>query len=274
MSIKILRGRVFFFVFVLFSVPVSARGTALSGVSRGGPGSLVAVVSSTAGGYGDGGEEDGGSPNPYSYASYQRGAQAQDNSPRQQYQQQFQQQQQYPRTAGVAAGQQAQVNPLLKQVSTASIGLLFALLIWRSLSAYELADQFSSGSLRLLAVTPTVFILCANLAGFVVNMFRPVGFKNHLKLILVMNICREIAELVYNMLMVLFTSSQSAIPREVYFGRFMMSSWWLFLTLGFAKSRWVSTVSLPRAFVPGNGGAGAGAGAGGGGGGYGYRAGA
>lgn len=266
-----MRRRVFLSVLILLAVSLSVRGAALSGVR--GPNGIVAVVSSTAGGYGNEGEEDGGSPNPYSYASYQRGAQAQDNSPRQQYQQHQFQHQQYPRTAGVAAGQQAQVNPLLKQVSTASIGLLFALLIWRSLSAYELADQFSSGSLRLLAVTPTVFILCANLAGFVVNMFRPVGFKNHLKLILVMNICREVAELAYNMLMVLFTSSQSAIPREVYFGRFMMSSWWLFLTLGFAKSRWVSTVTLPRAFVAGNtAGAGVGVGGGGGGGG-GYRAG-
>jgi len=180
----------------------------------------------------------------YSFASYQRGASPQQPLPQQQQQYQHYQQQQYQQQQQ----QQQQQHPLLKQAGSASIGALFALLIWRSLSAYELADQLSSGTLRVLAVTPTIVILCANLAGFVVNMFRPVNFKNHLKAILVANICREVAELVYNMIMVLFTSSQSSVPREIFFGRFMMSTWWLFLCFSFAKSRWVSNASLQRSY--------------------------
>lgn len=186
-------------------------------------------------GYGDDEGAVGGGPSgsppltQYSYAAYQRGTQPQVNP-------------------HLANQKPPVVNPLLKQAGTASIGALFALLIWRSLSAYELADQFASGSFRLLAVTPTIVILCANLAGFVVNLFKPVNFKNHLKFILVVNICREAIELAFNFLKVLLTSSQSSIPREVYFGRFMMSTWWLFLCMTFSKSRWVSNVVLPKSF--------------------------
>ena len=219
-------------------------------------GQALSVTASAARFGQDGGDEDGGPPfqqSVYSYAAYQRGGQQQQQQ--QPYAQQQQQQQPQQQPASVP-------NPLLKQVSTASIGALFALLIWRSLSAYELADQFASGTLRLLAVSPTVAILCANLLGFAVNIFKPTNFKNHLKAILVLNICREGVEMLYNMLMILLSSSQSTVPREAYFGRFMMSTWWLFVTMSFSKSRWVANVVLPRAYAGGGGG-------GGGGGGYG-----
>ena len=162
-----------------------------------------------------------------------------DNEFRPKYQQQY-----APTQHGNAAGnyqphQPQQINPLLKQASTASIGILFVLLIWRSLAAYELADQFNAGSFRIIAVAPTVTILCANLMGFVINVMKPYNFKNLLKFILALNITREFIELLYNVMMLVINTSNSGISRDVYFGRFFMNVWWLSLCVTFSKSRWV-----------------------------------
>jgi hypothetical protein len=156
--------------------------------------------------------------NPYAYAS--GGAQ-------------FQQQQQ----ANVA--QPPAINPLLKQASTASIGILFGLLSWRSMTAYEMADGFRSKFLRMVTVCPSVLILLLNLFGFLVNLVRPLNFKNHLKFILVVNIVREFVESGFNLVKIIGTNSRSLIPREIYFGRLFMNAWWLLLTMSISKSRWV-----------------------------------
>lgn len=152
-----------------------------------------------------------------------------------------------PATSGNYQQQPQQLNPLVKQASTASIGILFMLLIWRSLAAYELADQFNAGSLRIVAVAPTVLILCANLMGFVINVMKPFNFKNQLKFILAMNSIREFIELLYNIVMLVFNSPNSGISRDVYFGRFFMNVWWLSLCVTFSKSRWVLQTLPPAA---------------------------
>lgn len=136
--------------------------------------------------------------------------------------------------------QQAGLQGLLKQASSASIGVLFALLAWRALTAYEMASHFKNGIVRLVSVSPSLLLLMMNLAGFLVNFFQPLGFKNHMKVILAANVSREWIELAYNFLMILVTDSTTAIPREVYFGRVFMNVWWTLLCMAFAKSRWVS----------------------------------
>lgn len=146
-----------------------------------------------------------------------------------------------------ASPNQQQINPLLKQATTASIGVLFGILIWRSLTAYEYADQFSVGILRLFAVSPVVLILLANILGFLLNIAKPLNFKVHLKLILAMNIIREWVELCYNVYKIVFTNSKAIIPREVYFGRFFMNVWWSLLCFSFARSRWVLNPNVPTA---------------------------
>ena len=136
------------------------------------------------------------------------------------------------------------VNPLFKQAGTASIGVLFCLLIWRSFSAFEMADQFDS-SMRLYALLPIIIISCANAFGFIINFLKPLNFKNHLKFILFLNIVREWVELVYNMFMLVITRSDSVIPRQTYFGRFFMNCWWTMLCISFSKSRWVLQPTMP-----------------------------
>lgn len=143
--------------------------------------------------------------------------------------------------------QPSKVNPLLMRSTTASVCLLFGLLIWRSLASYEMADQFSSQTMRLLATIPVIMILFANVVGLAVNLIKPLNFKNHLKAILAANIMREWIEVTYNLFMMLFAASNAAIPRTEYMGRIFMNVWWNLICFSFIKSRWV----LSEPTVPG-----------------------
>lgn len=134
---------------------------------------------------------------------------------------------------------QSNMHPLLKQASTASVCLLFGLLLWRSLSSYELADQFQNEFIRLMTIVPVVGILIANAIGFLVNLVKPLNFKTHLKVILAVNVVREWIEMAYNVFMLIASSSGAAVPREAYFGRLFMNIWWSTLCVSFSKSRWV-----------------------------------
>jgi len=137
-----------------------------------------------------------------------------------------------------------QLNPLVRQTTTASIALLFALLIWRSLTSFELASQFMDHSvLQHLSLLPSIVLLITNIIGFLCNIIKPYNFKNHLKVILAINIVREWIELVYSLFMVITWSSTSSsvsiISRETYFGSMFMNIWWCVVCFSFSRSRWV-----------------------------------
>lgn len=154
---------------------------------------------------------------------------------------------QRPSNLGQGQNQRAGLVGLLKQASSASIGVLFALLAWRAITAYEMASHFKNDFIRFVSVSPALCLLLMNLAGFVVNFFQPLGFKNHLKVILAANVSREWIELAYNFMMILLTDSTTPIPREVYLGRVFMNVWWTLLCMAFAKSRWVSNENFKAA---------------------------
>ena len=139
-------------------------------------------------------------------------------------------------------------SPFLRQAPTASIGVLFGLLIWRSYTAFELSDGFSSVLLKLFTKTPVSIILLADVVGFLVNLVKPHNFKNYLKVILGLNLIREIIELVYNLFKVIFTPSHGIISREFYVGRLVMNLWWFSLCMAFQKSRWVAQQTQQRNF--------------------------
>ena len=60
--------------------------------------------------------------------------------------------------------QQGGMVGLLKQASSASIGVLFALLAWRALTAWSMASQFKNKLVRLMSVSPAVTLLTLNVA--------------------------------------------------------------------------------------------------------------
>jgi hypothetical protein len=134
-----------------------------------------------------------------------------------------------------------QVNPFFKQASTASISVLFGLLSWRSLSAYEMAEGFRSSFIRFICSNICIGLVFLNLGALLINAFKPLNFKDQLKSCLILNIAREWVELLFNAFKILIASlnSRSLIQREVYFGRLFMNVWWTLLTGAFVKSRWV-----------------------------------
>lgn len=144
--------------------------------------------------------------------------------------------------------QQALNHPVLKTVTGGAVGVLFVMLTWRSLSSYELAEQFSNPLLKFTAITPTIVIMIGNLLGIVTNIVKPKNFKNIMKSILAANIVREIVECTYNVLKIIvnhsITSSKSSladyVPKEIYFGRLFGNMWWMLLCISFSKSRWAS----------------------------------
>ena len=131
------------------------------------------------------------------------------------------------------------VRPLLNRVSTVSVCMMFGLLIWRSLSSYELANEFTGEPLRLLATAPVIAILVANVVGLAVNLLSPLNYKNYLKAIVAANVLREWTEAVYNIFMLFFASSDSDKPMGEYLGRIFMNIWWNVLCFTYIKSRWV-----------------------------------
>jgi len=140
-----------------------------------------------------------------------------------------------------------QVANLLKQTSTASLGVLFGALIWRGLAVFDEAGMQRKGFLRTVSLPITLLILVANIAGFLVNVFKPNNFKNYLKGILALNIVREWIDLMFNLILVLVRPwNRMAIrtPREVFFGRIFINMWWMTLCFGFSKSRWVSATGM------------------------------
>lgn len=130
-------------------------------------------------------------------------------------------------------------NPLLKKATDGSIVVLFLLLTWRTLATYEMSESFSSTVMRILTAIPIMLLLCSNVAGIAVNIMKPTNFKAYMKGILALNILRECIEIVYNIYMLMFSTSFRRIPKEVYFGRFFSNIWWLSLCVSFIKSRWV-----------------------------------
>lgn len=154
----------------------------------------------------------------------------------------------YSYTDQSAAVRKPVLNPLFKQAGTASICLLFGLLIWRTLAVYEIADTFESRTLRSLTVIPTMLLLGGNIAGLGLNIMKPLNFKNHLKAILALNIVREVVELIYNVAQLILVGAATKLPREVYIGRLLMNLWWGTMCFSLARSRWVVQPTIPQSY--------------------------
>ena len=138
--------------------------------------------------------------------------------------------------------QQALNHPVMKTVTGGAVGVLFIMLTWRSLSSYELAEQFSNPFLKFMAKTPTILIMVANILGIVTNIVKPKNFKNVMKSILAVNMIREIVESIYNVMKITVNHSTLSddLPKGIYFGRLFGNVWWMLLCISFSKSRWSS----------------------------------
>ena len=137
-----------------------------------------------------------------------------------------------------------QVTAIAKQASAYSIGILFAALIWRSITIFELVSEMQKGQLRrLIVLIPSIVMIILNIAGLVLFAIQPNDYKNLLKLFLAVNVLREwidsfvcICRILFGGEAIVTRSSVYSIgtvvkkvPREVYFGRLFVNVWWLTL---------------------------------------------
>ena len=77
------------------------------------------------------------------------------------------------------------------------------------------------------------------------SVTKPQDLKNQLKVILAGNTLREGVELLYNACLAIVSTRYSAVPRDVYVGRFFMNVWWMLFCFSFSKSRWVVDPGTP-----------------------------
>jgi hypothetical protein len=135
---------------------------------------------------------------------------------------------------------------LLNKTTYSTISLLLALLIWRLIVVYELADSFESNFMRQVTIFPIVLLMLTNAVGLVGNIMNPVANKNYIRVVLKINAIREYVELAFNIYKMITSKSLAftdvgAIPREVYFGRFFASLFYLSLLTAMTKARWMMT---------------------------------
>jgi hypothetical protein len=134
-------------------------------------------------------------------------------------------------------------NRIASQVTAASIGTLFVVLIWKLMIAFELADQITNTFQRNIATISLCIVLICNVAGFLFNIFSPLMFKSYLKIILAINMLREFISMMYNIFNMVFPSQDSNIPPEAYFLSIAYNLWIGILCYSFSKSRWVMKYS-------------------------------
>lgn len=139
--------------------------------------------------------------------------------------------------------------PYLSQAHPTTVGILFGLLIWRSLSVYDTITQYTTSNLTNAFMKHALCgLLITNVIGFLLNFFKPQMMKTILKSILAMNTIREGLEGLFNIYMILF----GAYPgeRDVYIGRLFMNGWWMLLCVGYSKARWMASYSATANNTP------------------------
>lgn len=135
-------------------------------------------------------------------------------------------------------GRLKRILPLIQQANPLSIGILFAMLIWRLMATLDLMGT------ELDAVTGlsrffTSAILITNALGLILTFLSPIAMKNYLKTILAINIIREWMDAFWNLKCWLFGES---IDRDVFFGQFVLNAWFLALCYSYRNSRWVPKI--------------------------------
>ena len=133
------------------------------------------------------------------------------------------------------------IHPLLRKVSSASLSLIYLLLAWRAMGCYDSSAQFSMSLLRFMSNIPVAAIFILDIIGFIISIglvVNPNKLKVQLKLILACNTIREVIELIYNVIMIIISTSVSKFNRDFYFGRMIASVYFLMLCLSTSKIRW------------------------------------
>jgi hypothetical protein len=127
---------------------------------------------------------------------------------------------------------------LLLNMGQISINFMYATLVWRSLTLLDIAAQNPNKLLKFVSSKSLSLMVLLNIVALIANIFRPMKYKNLLKVGLGLNVVQEWIDLLYNVFMISLSSDRS-YPREFYFGRLIWNLWFTVSGLANLKSRWV-----------------------------------
>jgi hypothetical protein len=131
------------------------------------------------------------------------------------------------------------VHPFLTKLPWASLSIIYFLLTWRAMGCYDSSGQFSISMIRTLSNVPVTIIFVLNILGVIISIVNPLKLRVQLKLILAINTLREIIELMYNVIMIIISTSVSKFNRDFYYGRMIASIYFLTLCVSTSRIRWM-----------------------------------
>jgi hypothetical protein len=128
------------------------------------------------------------------------------------------------------------VLPFLKESAVHMITCLFAFLIWRLVSVYDIIASERISFFTSSAKYFTSFLFFLNVLCVVLQLLKPLRYKSLLKSVLALDILREVLAVLVNLY------SAFALPpfRELFLGRAIGNVCWGLFCYSFSKSRWVA----------------------------------
>lgn len=125
---------------------------------------------------------------------------------------------------------------LLTEAGAHAITILFACISWRLMGIYDFLVTDQQSLITSISKTATVAYFLINFSALVVQVFKPLVFKNFLKIVIALDIVREFVSIIFNLIS---TFQVSPVQRELYIGRIIANLFWASAFFSFSRSRWV-----------------------------------
>lgn len=129
-----------------------------------------------------------------------------------------------------------------RMIGSASITLLYAVMIWRSVTLHEIIKELPNIAFKRIFLSFAYLVAVINCFGLSLNFIRPMQFKNLLKVGVWINVALESIDALSNLFMIGYNSARP-FPKEFYVGRIFGNIWFLMFAIANAKSRWVFQVA-------------------------------
>jgi hypothetical protein len=131
------------------------------------------------------------------------------------------------------------------KTSMFAVNVAFALLTFRSTALIDMADRFTTPSIRVVAMAASVSLVICNVLGVIASVTKRGNSKVILKVIFGLNIIKEFIESLYNFLNLIFRNLAATVPSEILQGRLFSNIIFISLYLGMIKARWFNIEIVP-----------------------------
>lgn len=135
-------------------------------------------------------------------------------------------------------------NGIVSFGSRVGVTVLFLCMTLRSLTALELVDQIMSSLPRIVIGLPILVLFIGNVISAAVTTVAPGRFKSYKKMIIFLNLVREMTDILWNMAMlsisVLRTNKSQIYKREPGFlySTIVQDIFWVTTCYQYLKSKW------------------------------------